>query len=123
LDKHAARNASGFEVELIRRFPPDPQDSSEHPLRLTDDEDDLWPVRASMGQKLLSVPRFSQVVVGVNGGMARMRTVHPLDFARIKQQLAKDAKRDPRKKAKDPAQAAMVQELVKSHLPQLVPAK
>ena len=119
MDKHAARNAAGFEVELIRRYPPDTQDKSEHPLRMTEDEDDLWPVRASMGQKLLSVPRFSQVVIGVNGGMARMRTVHPLDFARIKRQLAKDLHRDPRKKAKDLAQASMVQELVKAYLPQL----
>ncbi len=44
----------------------------------------MWPVRVSMGQKLLSVPRFDQVVIGINGGMALMRTVHPLDFARIK---------------------------------------
>ncbi|MEO7390727.1 MAG: GSU2403 family nucleotidyltransferase fold protein, partial [Ramlibacter sp.] len=96
LDNHTARNASGYEIDLIRRFPPDPQDPSEHPLQLTPDEEDLWPVRASMGQKLLSVPRFDQVVVGVNGGMARMRTVHPSHFARIKRQLAKDRNRDPR---------------------------
>ena len=72
-----------------------------------------------MGQKLLSVPRFDQVVVGVNGAMARMRTVHPLDFARIKRQLAKDMNRDPRKKAKDLAQADMVEALVHECLPHL----
>lgn len=72
-----------------------------------------------MGQKLLSVPRFDQVVIGVNGGMARMRTVHPLHFARIKRQLSKDPNRDPRKKAKDLAQADMVQALVKEYLPHL----
>lgn len=119
MEKHTARNASGFEIDLIRRYPPDPEDKKEHPLRLTPDEDDLWPVRASMGQKLLSVPRFDQVVIGVNGGMARMRTVHPLDFARIKRQLARDARRDPRKKAKDLSQAGMVQALVKQYLPHL----
>lgn len=119
MEKHTARNASGFEIDLIRRYPPDPEDKKEHPLRLTPDEDDLWPVRASMGQKLLSAPRFDQVVIGVNGGMARMRTVHPLDFARIKRQLAKDVQRDPRKKAKDLAQASMVQALVKQYLPHL----
>ena len=119
LDNHTARNASGFEIDLIRRFPPDPDDGSEHPLQLTPEEGDLWPVRASMGQKLLSVPRFDQVVIGVNGGMARMRTVHPLHFARIKRQLSKDVGRDPRKKSKDLAQAEMVQALVKEYLPQL----
>lgn len=116
---HTARNASGYEIQLIRRFPPDAGDDSEHPLRLTADEGDLWPVRASMGQKLLSVPRFDQVVIGINGGMARMRTVHPLHFARIKRQLAKEPRRDARKKAKDLAQAEMVQQLVKEYLPHL----
>lgn len=119
LEKHTARNASGFAIDLIRRHPPKAEEKVEHPLRLTRDEDDLWPVRASMGQKLLSAPRFDQVVVGVNGGMARMRTVHPLDYARIKRQLARDAQRDPRKKQKDLAQAAMVHELVKQYLPHL----
>jgi hypothetical protein len=119
LDNHTARNGSGYEIDLIRRFPPDPEDTSEHPLSLTSEEGDLWPVRASMGQKLLSVPRFDQVVVGVNGAMARMRTVHPLHFAGIKRQLSKDANRDPRKKAKDVAQADMVQALVKEYLPHL----
>jgi hypothetical protein len=119
LDNHSARNATGYEIDLIRRFPPDAQDEDEHPLQLTPHEDDLWPVRASMGQKLLSVPRFEQMVVGVNGGMARMRTVHPLHFARIKRQLAKDRDRDPLKKKKDVAQANMVERLVKEYLPQL----
>ena len=60
--------------------------------------------------------------VGINGGMARMRTVHPLDFARIKRQLSKDRQRDPRKKAKDLAQANMVEALVREYLPHLVSA-
>jgi hypothetical protein len=122
LDNSMARNASGYEIDLIRRFPPDPGDASEHPLQMTPEEGDLWPVRASMGQKLLSVPRFDQVVIGVNGGMARMRTVHPLHFARIKRQLSKDPNRDPRKKAKDLAQADMVEALVKEYLPNLADA-
>ncbi len=119
MDNSIARNASGYEIDLIRRFPPDAEDGSEHPLRLTAEEDDLWPVRASMGQKLLSVPRFEQVVIGINGGMARMRTVHPLDFARIKRELSQNKDRNPLKKAKDLAQAEMVEALVREHLPQL----
>ena len=119
LDKHTARNASGYEIDLIRRFPPDPQDTTEHPLQLTPEEGDLWPVRVSKGQKLLSEPRFNQVVVGVNGAMARVRTVHPLHFARIKRELAKDPQRDPRKKVKDLAQAKLVERLVAEHLPHL----
>lgn len=117
LDNHTARNASGYEINLLRRFPLDPESASEHPLQLTAEEGDLWPVRASMGQKLLSVPRFEQVVVGVNGGMARMRTVHPLAFARIKRELAKNVDREPLKKTKDKAQADLVEKLVADHLP------
>lgn len=118
-DKNTARNASGYEIDLLRRFPPDPESSSEHPLQLTPEEGDLWPVRASMGRKLLSVPRFDQVVVGVNGGMARMRTVHPLDFARIKRELANNVDREPLKKTKDRAQADLVEKLVEVYLPHL----
>ena len=70
-----------------------------------------------MGQKLLSVPRFEQVMVGVHGGMARMRTVHPLDFARIKRELAKDVDREPLKKTKDRSQADPVEKLVADYLP------
>lgn len=119
LDKQTARNASGYEIDLLRRFPPDPEDTTEHPLQLTSDEDDLWPVRASMGRKLLAAPRFDQVVIGTNGGMARLRTVHPLHFARIKRELAQNKDRDPRKKAKDVAQAEMIEALVRERLPQL----
>ena len=48
-----------------------------------------------------------------------MRTVHPLHFARIKRELARDRQRDPRKKVKDLAQAKMVERLVAEHLPHL----
>ncbi len=85
----------------------------------TTPDGDLWPVRASMGQKLLSVPRFDQVVIGINCGMARMRTVHPLDFARIKRQLSQDLRRDPLKKTKDMAQAELIDHLVLECLPHL----
>ena len=70
-----------------------------------------------MGQKLLSVPRFDQVVVGVNGRMARMRTAHPLDFAHIKRELANDVDREPLKKTKDRSQADLVEKLVADYLP------
>ena len=67
----------------------------------------------------MSVARFDQVVVGVNGGMARIRTVHPLDFARIKRELSTDRNRNPLKKTKDLAQADMVEKLVHVCLPHL----
>jgi hypothetical protein len=119
-DSHTAVNSKGYQIDLIRRFPSDPEDANEHPVRMTEHEDDLWAVRASMGEKLLSSQRFSQVTAATNGTMARITTVHPVAFARIKRELAKDPKRDPLKAEKDAMQAEMVMKLVREHLPHLL---
>jgi UDP:flavonoid glycosyltransferase YjiC (YdhE family) len=55
--------------------------------------------------------------------MALMRTVHPLDFARIKQVLAQQEFRDANKRSKDALQANIVTELVAQCLPQLMAAE
>lgn len=117
-DLYTAVNSRGYEVDLIRRFPPPDMEASEHPLQMTSSEEDLWATRVSMGERLLSVPKFSQVVIGTSGSMARMPTVHPLAFARIKRLLAKEPNRDPRKAPKDREQADVVEALVKEFLPQ-----
>jgi len=119
-DNATAVNSKGSEVDLLRRFPPPEKEAEEHPLQMTPKGDDLWAVRASTGERLLSVPRFSQVVVGTSGTMARMTTVHPMAFARIKRELAADPGRDPRKAPKDAAQADQVEELVRGYLPNLL---
>jgi hypothetical protein len=111
-----AVNDRGYEVELLRSMAGPKGAPAE---RLTDDETDLWPVQASTGEQLLSAARFSQVIVSLNGAMARMHTVHPLAFARIKKQLATKAGRDPLKAPKDALQAKLVLQLVASHLPHL----
>lgn len=118
-DNSSAVNARGYAIEVIRRFPPPELEPTEHPLRMTDDEGDLWPVRASMGEKLLSVPKFTQVIMATSGAMATVTTVHPLAFARIKRQLAKDRQRDRLKASKDALQADMVEHLVDAYLPHL----
>lgn len=61
--------------------------------------------------KCYQLARPLLMVVGVNGGMARIRTVHPLDFARIKHELSRNKDRDSLKKNKD-RQAEMVEVLV-----------
>ncbi|TFZ03508.1 hypothetical protein EZ242_05430 [Ramlibacter rhizophilus] len=119
-DNYTAVNSKGYEVDLLRRFPPPEKAVEEHTLQITPNDEDLWPVRAPTGQRLLAVPRFSQVVVGTSGRMARMTTVHPMAFARIKRQLAVDPARDPRKAPKDAAQAEQVEELVLHYLPNLL---
>jgi hypothetical protein len=116
-DQHyTARNNDGFEVDVIRR-PAGGIDP--HPLRMSDAEDDVWAVQVSMGEKLVSARRFDQVVVATSGEMALMRTVHPLDFARIKLALSQQTSRDPNRRGKDALQAAIVNTLIANYLPHL----
>lgn len=115
--KYTAVNADGFEVDIIRAQAG--KDAAPHPLRLTDHEDDFWAAQVGTGWRLLGARPFSQVVVATNGRMARMRTVHPLDFVRIKTGLSQTPGRDPGKARKDALQAQVVQRLVDDYLPQL----
>ena len=114
---YTAVNDKGFEVDVVRRMAKDTDDP--HPLRLSDDENDFWAVQISMGEKLLGARPFEQIVTSSLGNMARLKTVHPLDFARIKQQLGETKGRDPLKARKDILQAQLVRQLVDEHLPHL----
>lgn len=115
--KYTAVNADGFEVDIIRA--PAGKDAAPHPLRLSDHEDDFWAAQVGTGWRLLGARPFSQVVVATNGRMARMRTVHPLDFVRIKIGLSQAPGRDPAKARKDALQAQVVRDLVDEYLPHL----
>ncbi|MDA7417748.1 GSU2403 family nucleotidyltransferase fold protein [Xenophilus arseniciresistens] len=113
--KETARNAEGFEVDVIRRVA---RDGDPHPLRLSDQEDDIWAVQATTGARILAAPAFDQMVVGTNGEMAMMHTMHPLHFVETKRMLASLPARDPLKSSKDRLQADLVEALVRSHMPQ-----
>lgn len=108
-----AVNDDGFEVDIVRRRqkPGDP-----HPLRMSEDEDDFWAVQVSQGQAMASAQKFEHLVIAANGEMALMRTLHPLDFIRLKLQLAAMPGRDPLKAPKDKLQAAVVQHLWEHYL-------
>lgn len=114
--KYIAVNAAGFEVDIIRRVA---RDGDPHPLRMSDDEDDLWAAQVPSGDNILGARPFEEVVVATSGAMARMRTIHPLDFARIKDRLCKATDRDPLKARKDALQASVAREIVRDYLPQL----
>lgn len=114
--KYTAVNAAGFEVDIIRRVA---RDGDPHPLRMSDDEDDLWAAQVPSGDNILGARPFEEVVVATSGAMARMRTIHPLDFARIKERLSKATDRDPLKARKDALQASVAREIVRDYLPQL----
>lgn len=61
-----AINAISFEVDFIRR---EKTGDDVHPVRFTDDEDDLWPIQAIKASILTDAPKFEQVVVSATGRM------------------------------------------------------
>jgi len=104
-----AVNAQGFEVDVIRR---EARDEDPHPLRMSHRERDLWAVQVGTGEQMVSAARFSQVVVAASGAMARMHTIAPSAFVRLKRSLARRVSRDPLKRPKDALQARLVQGLL-----------
>jgi hypothetical protein len=104
-----AVNAQGFEVDVIRR---DAKGEDPNPLRMSHKEDDLWAVQVSSGSRMLGAERFSRVVVASNGSMARMNTVSPAAFVKLKRALSTSRTRDPLKRPKDAMQASIVQHLI-----------
>lgn len=108
-------NASGFEIDVIRRVA---GGRDEHPMRASSNEDDLWPVQVPSGDKLLGATPFEQIVVASTGEMARMRTIHPADFARVKRELGGRKDRDALKTRKDLLQAELIEQLTKQYLPE-----
>lgn len=113
---YTAVNDKGFEIDIIRRVA---RDDDPHPLRMSDDEGDFWAVQVRTGQALIDARRFDQVIVSTSGHMARMLTIHPLDFAKVKRTLAAMQERDPLKRSKDILQAQIAEDLVAQYLPQL----
>jgi hypothetical protein len=116
--RQTAVNDDGFEIDVIRRAAifDDP-----HPLRMSESEEDLWAVQVGSGNQMLSSRRFDQMVVSTSGEMALMRTIHPLDFVRIKSALAKSSSRDPLKRRKDLQQAQAAQYLWDNYLRHMEP--
>lgn len=95
-----AVNDSGFEVDIIRRAV----------------VDDFWAVQANQGQRMVSGRKFEQMVVSATGEMAVMRTLHPLDFIRLKAELSQRNGRDPYKAPKDRLQAETVRQIWDEYL-------
>lgn len=110
---YTAVNQDGFEVDIIRRVK---VPGDEHPLKLSNAEEDFYAVQAPDAHKLLYTEGFSQVVVATNGTMARMNTLNPQAFIRFKRWMAGYRGRDPLKARRDALQADAVQALVDRHL-------
>ena len=108
-----AVNDEGFEIDIIRR---QARADDPHPMRMSDNEDDIWAAQIDQGEKIASGRRFEHLVVAASGEMATMRTLHPLDFIRLKLELAQRPTRDPLKAPKDRLQAQVVQQLWDEYL-------
>lgn len=108
-----AVNDAGFEIDIIRRKA---KDGDPHPLHMSDDENDFWAAQIDQGERIASGRRYEQLVVATNGEMALMRTLHPLDFIRLKRELADRPGRDPAKAPKDRLQAQVAQQLWDDYL-------
>jgi hypothetical protein len=69
-DLHAetAINAKGFEVDFLRRMQ---EGDDPHTFKLSDAEDELWPVMAERTQILTEAPRFQHVQTGRAAGANR----------------------------------------------------
>lgn len=105
-----AINAKGFEVDFLRR---QPEGDDPHPLRFSDDEDDLWPVQAVRASVLTNAPRFEHVVISATGRMTLMRTIAPQAFIEFKRwMVAQVPQRLESKRRRDLRQADIVQALL-----------
>jgi nucleotidyltransferase-like protein len=119
--RHTAVSDTGFEVDIIRRITPDEgPETRPNPSRMTDDEDDFLAVKASTAGALENAPTFSSVIVSSSGYMARMNTVSPIEFVKVKKNLSMLQDREPMKRSRDQLQASIVEQLVNEYLPNLL---
>lgn len=113
---YTAVNNQGFEVDVIRR---EATDGDPHPLRLTGHEDEFYAVQAKGAGILVDGEKFSAMIVSSTGRMARMNTIAPVAFAKIKRWIARQDDRDPLKRDRDVLQAELVDEMVAEFFPNL----
>ena len=110
--KESAKNEVGFAVDFLRRK--EPGDSE--PFSVSDIDGDIYPVQAENAQQFLNSPPFERFVIGVDGSMARMRTVDPRIFVDFKRWMSGQEKREFIKRERDRKQAEAVEQLLNEGL-------
>jgi hypothetical protein len=111
---YTAVNSKGFEVDIVRRSA---RSGAPHPVRLTDNENELFAVEAEKSGMLLDRPKMSEMIVSVTGRMARMNTVAPDVFVKTKRWIATLDNRNALKRRRDLLQADLVDEIIREYLP------
>ena len=112
--RYTAINKAGFMVNLLHSGNRKNKTESK---QLLQNPDDFWAVEAPNIDWLLSAPKFTQTVIGVNGKFARMKTVDPRAFVIYKNWLSQRVDRDPTKKPRDLAQSKAVALLLEEYMP------
>ncbi len=108
MQKESAMNATGFAVDFLRRQEP----AGSEPFSISDVEGDVYPVQAENAQQFLNSPVFEQLVIGIDGSMALMRTVDPRVFVDFKRWMSALPTRDFIKRSRDRRQADAVEQLL-----------
>lgn len=123
--RHTAVNSKGFEVDIICPIVPEDEElePKENPSRMTDAVDDLLAIKAPTARVLQGAAPFDAVIVSTAGHMARMHTMAPLEFVRVKRWLADNPERDIMKRGRHALQAGIIDMLVHEYLPHLVLSK
>jgi len=111
---YTAVNNHGYEVDVIRR---EEKNGDPHLLRLTDHEEEFYAVQAKRAGLLLDGEKFSAMIVSSTGRMARMITISPVTYAKVKRWIATQKDRDPLKRVRDVLQAELVEEMVAEFFP------
>jgi hypothetical protein len=110
-----AVNKAGYMVDLIRPTPAPPWKKMGNRLG---GEGDLEAVDIPKLDWLVSSPKLSQIVIGMDGFPAQMVVPDPRAFVIHKLWLSRQKDRNPAKKPRDRAQAVAVARLTKQYLPQ-----
>lgn len=110
---YTAVNSKGFEVDVVRRSK---TGDDPHPVRLTDAENELYAVEINRGDLLLNCSKLTEIIVSETGKMARMNTVTPKMFVKVKRWLVGQDDRDKLKKRRDMLQADIVEHLIEAYL-------
>lgn len=119
--RYTAVNSKGFEVDIIHREISNENTKNEsNPSRMTTDVNNFIAVKASSAGKLQGALPFTSVIVSPSGYMARIHTVSPVEFVKVKKWLSTQPDRDPIKRSRDQLQAHIIENLVSEYLPQLL---
>ncbi|MEI6133303.1 MAG: GSU2403 family nucleotidyltransferase fold protein [Deltaproteobacteria bacterium] len=119
--RYTAVNSKGFEVDIMRReMSNEDTQINSNPSRMTTAEDDFFAVKAPSAGILQGATPFTSVIVSPSGHMARINTVSPVEFIKVKKWLSMRPDRDPIKQSRDKLQANIIEKLVTEYLPHLL---